>query len=933
MQQQQQQQDPPEVVELLDTTSEEESLEDDDQQEQPQQQQKQQEEAKAVGNNKQEQAAESHSSSSDSPSHNHDDDDSHSTASSTTTAPRSHSHSPSILPALFREAGWDSPGDYDHDDHDSLDSIDRQFRNDKHERRLMRRLQFQIQQAEERDVLQAIEDKIEAQEQRELVLLQQQPSLEEQEREPVVTTQQPQREMPEEDDILNSIQANIEAQEQRDLREQQEQDERVAEPGKNAAPASNVAEIGLSEDETESSKEQETLSLAAINDDDDANEGPPPEVLALLPQQQASSSRPNQGAKVLHSEIAWFSPHPKRQQQQYQQQQYQIMASTTPATTTDPYAALNARDVRIMATTQRRKRRRSPQTTLSNAKPRNDLSDTESESNDDDHTIGTNPEEDPRAGCNDWQVREAARRLATFFTTTPLVRATHTLPRTYMDAILKNFVGLKHDDTTTSRPILVARYEANDNDDFQRFLWDHPVLRTYQRSLLLEEFQAELYTVVATTTTTPTTRRGRDGASINGSNNHESLQLRLRGRRPIVAGMGEWCAWQIQQAVVAQAMRSLLGDPQRYEMTVRLPYAILAVEALHYNNDNKVGVLSHKRNNGSKHQQQQRGQPILVPQPGHASYPYYWIDQKRLDQENPRDNPLLKAFLNSLLGTEIMNQPGLAMALQGFEFTNRNHQRMRLSNIDYGNGELTNYTTSTTTRIRVSQSNLEEDRRTVHATLVVSSFVNVTTALALKRKVKSASRLLVEGTSLRRPGLSESAAEEAKLDDMGQQKDVPEDAIVANHNSGVEPRPVDTIHLHPLEETGDADTIISEITIRGIHSDKHEKTHSSRLGANKQFKAKFRDVYLIEYQRCEITYAFCMSQMWAAHKKHFGSKSCDDDCPCAVYVADLTENIVGQFLDKQLRDAPAGWTVPKGLQDRDESPVGFVNHFGTFSLG
>ena len=891
---------PPEVVELLDTTSEEESIEDGEEPEQS---------LTEVDNSKQEHEATS-SSSSDSHSHSrdnnniHDDDDddssasSYSTTSSSSTRTPPYSRSPSILPALFQEAGWDSPGDYYcDDDHDSLASIENIP--DQAERRLVRSLHLKIQRAEETEALDVIEAKIAAQEQREIQQQQQQQPL----LEPEIELQ-PQDMVEDDDDsleeynLLNAIEASIDAKEQRE--KQQE----------------NVTNGYLLDSGSESSHDD------GDGDNNDDTE-PPAEFLALVPQ-QTRPPRSNQSAKVWHSEIAWFSSHNKTGDRTHPVQHYQMATSSTTATpssttTTDPYAALNGREVQLMATIQRKRPRQST-LTPQHAKPKrnSDLSDTESESDEPAPMTGattTTAAEEPPAGCNcnnGWQVDEAVRRLATFFTDTPLVRATHVLPKSYiMDTVLQNFVRVEdnddNDDTTTT-PGLVARYKAKKDDDVQHFLSEHSVLRTYRRSLLLEEFQAELYTVAP-----EVTKRGR---SSMGGGGGPSLQLRLRGRRPMVAGMGEWCAWQIQQAMISQTMRSLLGDPQRYELTVRLPFAVLAAEAL--------SVSSHPKN-GKK-----RGAPVLVPQPGATnSFPYYWIDPGQLDQ----GNPLLKSFLHSLLGTEILNQPGLVMALQGFEFTNTNHQRMCLSNMDHGNEGPTNSTASTTTRIRVLQSNYEKESKTVYATLVVSSFVNVTTALALKRKIKSAVRLLVEGTRLRRPGLSKSAAEEAELNDMGQQQSGEHNNIGSNTNDNnkTEPRPVDTIHLHPLEETGDADTIISEISVLGIHSDKHDKTVSGRSEANKQFKAKFRDVYLIEYQRCEITYAFCMSQMWAQHKKHFGSKRCEDDCPCAVYVGDLTENIVGQFLDKQLRDAPAGWTVPKDLQDRDESPVGFVNHFGTFS--
>ena len=100
---------------------------------------------------------------------------------------------------------------------------------------------------------------------------------------------------------------------------------------------------------------------------------------------------------------------------------------------------------------------------------------------------------------------------------------------------------------------------------------------------------------------------------------------------------------------------------------------------------------------------------------------------------------------------------------------------------------------------------------------------------------------------------------------------------------------------------------------------------------NRQFCAKFKSVYDIEYQRSDIEYQHAMSEMWNQHKARYGAAMCDDDCPCAVDLGFLTETVVETFISKKIRRDPE-WHAPAELCGSRGSPVGFVNHFGELSF-
>jgi len=93
------------------------------------------------------------------------------------------------------------------------------------------------------------------------------------------------------------------------------------------------------------------------------------------------------------------------------------------------------------------------------------------------------------------------------------------------------------------------------------------------------------------------------------------------------------------------------------------------------------------------------------------------------------------------------------------------------------------------------------------------------------------------------------------------------------------------------------------------------------------FKAKFSDVYDIEYQRSDIGYQLAMSAMWRRHKRRYGTK-CDDSCRCALDdMPFLVFDVVDIFISNKIKN-DSTWKIPPQLQSERNSPVGFVNHFG-----
>ena len=130
---------------------------------------------------------------------------------------------------------------------------------------------------------------------------------------------------------------------------------------------------------------------------------------------------------------------------------------------------------------------------------------------------------------------------------------------------------------------------------------------------------------------------------------------------------------------------------------------------------------------------------------------------------------------------------------------------------------------------------------------------------------------------------------------------------------------------HSATKAASSSLSASERESRGRGSEQLRGTVSD---ANQIFKKKFRFVYDVEYQRCDINYQFVMSEMWSKHKEQFGA-FCNDECGCALKVDGLTCDIVDRFIvKKQIEDKL--WHVPTEWGDwraSRRSPVGFVNHF------
>ena len=70
---------------------------------------------------------------------------------------------------------------------------------------------------------------------------------------------------------------------------------------------------------------------------------------------------------------------------------------------------------------------------------------------------------------------------------------------------------------------------------------------------------------------------------------------------------------------------------------------------------------------------------------------------------------------------------------------------------------------------------------------------------------------------------------------------------------------------------------------------KGKTSGASAAKAFHQFKAKYTEVYKIEYSLSDIGFQFVMSQMWIQHKIEYSSEACGNECPCAFGLDKMTK--------------------------------------------